>query len=473
MGGYIGPSAIVTQVDGYNRTQTDALISPTNISDKDNSSTGAFDLPSGTTAQRPASPNTGYTRYNTTIGAVETWNGTAWVTSGGLVLQAVQTASFTATAGNSCPVNTTSAAITVTLPASPTAGQQINIFDYAGTAATNAITINPNGGKINGIAGNSFITIERASLTLVYVDSSQGWICVTIGNLSNIKQNYSAAYLVVAGGGGAAAGSASLGGGGGGAGGLLTGSSTLTIGTTYTVTVGSGGAGDTTGTSYTVGIPGGNSVFSSISTVGGGGGGLYSVAGGPGPNGNGGSGGGAAGFIASGGTGTSGQGNNGGSILAGTGFSRGSAGGGGAGAVGSSTTADNAASTHSGVSGGAGVSSSITGASVTYAGGGGGGGSGSGSGGSGGSGGGGNGGNGAPTAGSSGTTNTGGGGGAGGGGNGADGTPGNVSGNGGSGVVILSIPTASYSGTKTGSPTVTTSGSNTILKFTASGSYTA
>ena len=44
---------------------------------------------------------------------------------------------------------------------------------------------------------------------------------------------------------------------------------------------------------------------------------------------------------------------------------------------------------------------------------------------------------------------------------------------GGSGVVILSIPTSSYSGTTTGSPTITTSGANTIIKFTGSGTYTA
>jgi hypothetical protein len=37
----------------------------------------------------------------------------------------------------------------------------------------------------------------------------------------------------------------------------------------------------------------------------------------------------------------------------------------------------------------------------------------------------------------------------------------------------MSIPTSYYSGITTGSPTVTTSGSNTIIKFTASGSYTA
>ena len=64
---------------------------------------------------------------------------------------------------------------------------------------------------------------------------------------------------------------------------------------------------------------------------------------------------------------------------------------------------------------------------------------------------------------SNGTVNTGGGGG------------GSVAstGAGGSGVVIISVPTALYSGTTTGSPTVTTSGSDTIIKFTSSGSYTA
>jgi len=47
-------------------------------------------------------------------------------------------------------------------------------------------------------------------------------------------------------------------------------------------------------------------------------------------------------------------------------------------------------------------------------------------------------------------------------------------GSGGSGVVILSVPTANYTGTVTGSPTVTTSGSNTIIKWTSgSGTYTA
>jgi hypothetical protein len=53
------------------------------------------------------------------------------------------------------------------------------------------------------------------------------------------------------------------------------------------------------------------------------------------------------------------------------------------------------------------------------------------------------------------------------------GNGGTRSGSGGSGVVILRMATANYSGTTTGSPTVTTSGSDTILEFNASGSYTA
>jgi fibronectin-binding autotransporter adhesin len=45
-------------------------------------------------------------------------------------------------------------------------------------------------------------------------------------------------------------------------------------------------------------------------------------------------------------------------------------------------------------------------------------------------------------------------------------------GNGSSGVVILRMPTAVYSGTTTGSPTVTTDGTDTIIQFTGSGTYT-
>ena len=155
-----------------------------------------------TTTTRPATPNTGQYGYNTTTGALDVWNGSAWASipmptsqgssgqallsggsgsaptwgSAGLSTQSVQTANFTASAGNIYPVNTTSGAVTVTLPASPSAGAQVTIVDYAGTAATNNITINPNGSKIQGVAANVIISINRQAYNFVYVDSTQGWL---------------------------------------------------------------------------------------------------------------------------------------------------------------------------------------------------------------------------------------------------------------------------------------------------------
>ena len=53
-------------------------VTPTAVSDQSNSSTGYFDLPSGTTAQRPASPNAGYSRFNTSISKLEVYDGSTW-----------------------------------------------------------------------------------------------------------------------------------------------------------------------------------------------------------------------------------------------------------------------------------------------------------------------------------------------------------------------------------------------------------
>jgi len=64
--------------NGLNTKAVPADITPTNVSDKTNTSTGYFDLPSGTLAQRPVSPNSGMTRFNTTANAVEVYTGTAW-----------------------------------------------------------------------------------------------------------------------------------------------------------------------------------------------------------------------------------------------------------------------------------------------------------------------------------------------------------------------------------------------------------
>ena len=394
----------------------------------------------------------------------------AWATpAADIAWQSVQTTSFTAVAGRAYPVNTTSASITVTLPASPTAGDQIQIVDYAGTADTNAIVINPNGNKLEGGTADQILTGDREGVILTYIDSTQGWICtsgINEGTDALEPNTYSIDFLVVAGGGGGGKG---FYGGGAGAGGYRTSTQTVSTGTAITVTVGDGGAGSSSITAK--GSNGSNSSISgtgltTITSAGGGGGGSRNneTAGGAAAGANGGSGGGASypGPGSSGGTGNTpstspSQGNDGGSCTT----SEFGASGGGAGAVGGNGT-----NSPYGAVGGNGTASSITGSSVTRAGGGGGGAS---TVRAGGTGGGGSGGNDSPsTAATNGTANSGGGG----GGGGDNGNPSGNGGSGGKGVVILSMLTSKYSGTTTGSPTVTTSGSNTILQFNGDGSYT-
>jgi hypothetical protein len=241
-------------------------------------------------------------------------------------------------------------------------------------------------------------------------------------------------YLVVAGGGGGGAGIA----GGGGGGGMRTGSAfSVAGGTGYTVTIGAGGVGGLDPATPFIGTKGSDSVFSTITSTGGGYGGtaIGSTVGGSGGSG-GGSGawrttGAAAGNTPS--TSPS-QGANGGlGVGTGTGPDYGGGGGGGGGASG--VTGGTAVLSTNAGNGGSGTASSISGSSVTYAGGGGGGaqtGSGMPAAGTGGSGGGGAGAAGIGVgAGTAGTVNTGGG-----GGGGAGGTP-STGGKGGSGIVIV------------------------------------
>jgi len=402
-----------------------------------------------------------------------------------------KTSPFTGVSGKGYFVNTTCGAVTVTLPASPSAGDIISIADYASTWQTNNLTICRNSSKINGACNNATLNTEGQSITLVYVDGTRGWkntmdstsnitgtpnfIVATGGTItccgdykihtftsdgcfavtaSPIPANNKVDYLVIAGG----AGAGNWAGGGGGAGGyreskcacvsgcwtaspLATPVSLPVSSTTYPITVGAGGAGQPAGTAWpaTQSCNGSNSVFSTITSTGGGAGGVNDrpspagpvMSGFPGGSGGGGS-------RQPGNVGGAGntpptsppQGNNGGSGLQviPTYFG---AGGGGAGAVGNNATPS------VGGNGGAGATSSINGTPTARAGGGGGGTVISPTNTSGGTGGGGNGGAGDGTnPGTAGTVNTGGGG----GGAGAC-TNGNCSagagGAGGSGIVII------------------------------------
>src|SRR5210317_1433251 len=224
----------------------------------------------------------------------------------------------TAVSGKGYFIDTTSATHTLTLPSSAAIGDFIAIKDYAGTFGTNNLTIARNGHNIQGVANDSLISTNRASLVLVYVDSTKGWLYWEEHNVADLQQTlYITAtggtitesgdfkihtftgngnfvvstlgnsptvptggpsnvdYLVVAGGGGGGNNH----GGGGGAGGYRTsfpspgcnaGAFPITA-TTYPITVGAGGAGtEADGPTASEGSNGSNSIFSTITSTGGG-----------------------------------------------------------------------------------------------------------------------------------------------------------------------------------------------------------
>jgi len=102
----------------------------------------------------------------------------SWVdNSGGTSWQAVETgATMTAVGGEGYFINTTSNACTATLPAG-TIGDECTFVDYAATFDTNNLTVTPNGSeKINGVAASLTCAVERAGFTLVFTDTTQGWL---------------------------------------------------------------------------------------------------------------------------------------------------------------------------------------------------------------------------------------------------------------------------------------------------------
>ena len=240
----------------------------------------------------------------------------SWVTT-------VKTSTFTAVAGEGYFVNTTGGVVSVNLPAG-TAGAVVAVKDYANTFDTNAVTLVQNGSdKIGGSTVNATLDVEGIAVTLVFIDSTQGWLvtddglqsvaptaqyicasvsgsCNTIANsgdfkiatfkgpgtftvnsVGNAAGSNTIDYLVVAGGGGGGSSTNTPQGASGGGGGgfrvsngycspaplmspLAVPAALPVTATGYPVTIGAGGAG---GPAANPGVKGSDSVFTGSSTI--------------------------------------------------------------------------------------------------------------------------------------------------------------------------------------------------------------
>jgi len=371
-----------------------------------------FTIPSGATINNQGTA----TNFGATGSA-------SWVTT-------VKTSTFTAVAGEGYFVDTTSGEIDVTLPAG-TAGAVVAIKDYANTFDTNNVTLVQNGSdKIGGQTVNGTLATEGIAVTLVFIDSTQGWLVTDSGlqseapttefvaaaggtittsgdykihtftgpgtfqvtNAGGPSGSSEVSYMVVAGGGSGGFSANGDAGGGGGAGGFREGktpqctytSSPLacTSGSnnglpvavaSYPVTVGGGGTATGSGVAPGSGSPSSFVGTTTITSTGGGGGaqgncGTYKVGGAGGSGGGGGN-----GTTAVGGAGNTpsvspAQGKNGGDGLEVNNPQNWFGGGGG----GATAVGADAANPGSGP-GGAGATTSINGSPTAFAGGGGGG----------------------------------------------------------------------------------------------------
>ena len=307
----------------------------------------------------PSNPNNGAafadmndsTSYNYTFAGATDDNGVTHymvdqISNAALTVNAAEVTAGSAHTFNAGSVGSDTA-VTFRVRAKDTVGQYSSGVTVSMTVL-NIVYTTATGGNIDG-------AIDGDYKYHVFNSSGQNFTVSQVGTDNTVE------YLVVAGGGGGGSGWNS--GGGGGAGGYRTGN--VTVGaTSYSITVGGGGARANGSTGATNGT---NSVFSSITSLGGGWGGNTSYHG-PASHmhgGVGGSGGGGGTYAGqgNGGAGTSGQGNSGGSK---NGPGNGAGGGGGASAAGQTAPSNNV-----GGYGGSGTASSITGSSITRAGGGG------------------------------------------------------------------------------------------------------
>lgn len=98
-----------------------------------------------------------------------------WAAAAGGILPSSTVSSNVTLSSNYKYFVDTSAARTLTLPASPSVGDEIYIFDASGTAGTYNITIARNSNLINGNAGNLIFNVSGGSASLFYTGATYGW----------------------------------------------------------------------------------------------------------------------------------------------------------------------------------------------------------------------------------------------------------------------------------------------------------
>ena len=227
---------------------------------------------SGNTITFTTAPPDGYTIEVTTFGMLSVSGDFQWES-------APKTSNFSAASNRGYFVDTSSSAITVTLPSSPSAGDTVALVDYASNASTNNINVTSSKDIMNS-AADKVINYDNGAVELVYSGETKGWLVSAAANETSkalSDPSITVDYLVVGGGG---AGGGSWRAGGGGAGAVRTsyatqGGSTaeadalsLSLSTDYNVKVGGGGSG----TADADGAHGTNSIFSTITADGGAGG---------------------------------------------------------------------------------------------------------------------------------------------------------------------------------------------------------
>ena len=113
--------------------------------------------------------STGSITLSTSTATIDAHNTPIWNTS-------TQSTSFTASAGNQYFIDTSTAAVTLTLPSSAVIGDEIRVLDATGTFDTNNLTVGRNSHKIQRDASDLTVTTEGAAFALVYHNSTNGWL---------------------------------------------------------------------------------------------------------------------------------------------------------------------------------------------------------------------------------------------------------------------------------------------------------